>query len=261
MPLDEVDAALPQDGEAVGVLDKGGDGLFALAAGSLGNVLDLLLVLHVGGEIADQVAVDLHVVHVQVLEGLEGILFQAKAFQRRARMQLLEPGDDRFCLFHEVQAGLLVDLEDQAVGIDARRLEAFRQPGQKLLVTQAAGGELDEEPRPESFLVAFAQYLDGARDDPAVDEAGEVGFFGRRQKVLRHDELFLVVHHAHQHFVEFPRLAVQADHGLEGEGKAVGLEGRLDLCGARGELFVLFEILDGRVVEAEAVATFLVGQL
>ena len=82
--LDKVDTTLPQDGQAIGVFHKGGDGLASFATNFFGDAFYLFLILDILCQALYQIHVDFDKVDVQVFEGLIGILLKAKTFQSSA---------------------------------------------------------------------------------------------------------------------------------------------------------------------------------
>lgn len=112
--LGVIDAVIAQQQDDLGVLDKFGHGLFTKAVCCLYQGFDEQLVIHIGGEIADERAVNLDVLDRELLQIIERGKSHAEIIQTECATQRDDFFHQRARRSHIFHGGRFSNLEDQA---------------------------------------------------------------------------------------------------------------------------------------------------
>src|SRR6202022_3221398 len=243
-----VDAETAQHVDDFHILGTLPHGLFAGQMTDLVDGSDHFAVDGIVQYLFDETAVDLQVIHREVLQVTEGRQAGTEVVERELAAQFLQRLDEAVGLGEARDRGGLRDFEADLGGIQAAAMKLIDDVRQKLVVAQALTRQIDRAHREFLALIGLGhQPPEGVFDDPPIDLRGDSATLGRRDEIIRRDDLALLVAHAQQQLVMRTRLRnLQRQNGLAEDlepallQRIVDARGPLHLAAAAHQIDVVF---------------------
>ena len=225
-----------QDLQGGGVLHELGDGLLAQGVGHLDHGLDHGLVHAPVLEPEHEGAVDLELVHRQVLEVGERAEPRAEVVERELAAHLAQAGDEVDGTAEIGDRGGLGDLEGHRPGrhrvLGQRVLDQGHQP----LVLHGPPRQVDGETHVEAAAPDRGEPGDGVAHGPPVHVVDEAETLRGRHEAAGQQQLARLHLHPQQGLVVAHRIVAHRHDGLEHQGEAIMVTG---VAHARGPAHVL----------------------
>src|SRR5258708_28684588 len=177
--LGEVDTELLQALERLGSLDAFAYRGYPQRPGHLGDRFDHAAIHWIGGEAADELAVDLEKIHGQALEIVERGHAGAEVIERKAAAALLDFLHEKHRLGEAGDRGSLADLEAQ-IPADQRIVDLRQHMVEKAAFADGIARQVDrQERRSHALGPGLPPAPRGALQPPPVHRAGRIFPFPR----------------------------------------------------------------------------------